>query len=119
MHASIRDGFSEVILVEGLFDFVSLWQAGFRNVTCSLSTHLNSLQLRQLCEQTDRVVYLAFDSDDNGSGQAAARHLSDYLAQQKVPAKIVALPPNQDPNTFFVGGGTACQFRHLLEQARP
>jgi DNA primase len=110
---------SEVILVEGLFDFVSLWQAGFRNVTCSLGTHLNSLQLRQLCEQTDRVVYLAFDSDDNGSGQAAARHLSDYLAQQKVPAKIVALPPNQDPNTFFVGGGTACQFRHLLEQARP
>src|SRR4051794_23715074 len=25
----------EVILVEGIFDFASLWQAGFRNVTCS------------------------------------------------------------------------------------
>jgi DNA primase len=28
--------YPEVILVEGLFDFAVLWQAGFRNVTCSL-----------------------------------------------------------------------------------
>ena len=32
----------EVILVEGLFDYAVLWQAGFRHVTCSLGTHLNS-----------------------------------------------------------------------------
>jgi hypothetical protein len=28
----------EVILVEGLFDYAVLWQAGFHNVTCSLGT---------------------------------------------------------------------------------
>src|SRR6266566_3447571 len=27
---------SEVILVEGLFDYAVLWQAGFRHLTCSL-----------------------------------------------------------------------------------
>jgi hypothetical protein len=27
---------ADVILVEGLFDLAALWQAGFRNVTCSL-----------------------------------------------------------------------------------
>ena len=30
--------YPEVILVEGLFDYAALWQAGFQNVTCSLGT---------------------------------------------------------------------------------
>ena len=30
--------YPEVILVEGLFDYAVLWQAGFHNVTCSLGT---------------------------------------------------------------------------------
>jgi DNA primase len=34
----------EVILVEGLFDYAVLRQAGFHNVTCSLGTHLNTDQ---------------------------------------------------------------------------
>ncbi|HEY6342572.1 MAG TPA: CHC2 zinc finger domain-containing protein [Bryobacteraceae bacterium] len=33
--------YPEVILVEGLFDYAVLWQAGFYNVTCSLGNHLN------------------------------------------------------------------------------
>jgi DNA primase len=32
----------EIILVEGLFDYAVLWQAGFHNVTCSLGNHLNA-----------------------------------------------------------------------------
>ena len=36
----------EVILVEGLFDYAVLRQAGFQNVTCSLGTHLNTDQFR-------------------------------------------------------------------------
>ena len=42
--------YPEVILVEGLFDYAVLWQAGFHNVTCSLGTQLNARQLRQLCD---------------------------------------------------------------------
>jgi DNA primase len=110
---------SDIILVEGLFDLAALWQAGFRNVTCSLGNHLNALQLRELCNDTTRTVYLAFDSDANGSGQAASRELMDYLSRQRIPAKVVHLPEGQDPNSFFVRGGNAGQFRCLLEQARP
>ena len=33
--------FSTVILVEGLFDLAVLWQAGFRNTTCAIGTHLH------------------------------------------------------------------------------
>jgi len=42
--------YPEVIIVEGLFDYAALWQAGFHNVTCSVGNQLNARQLRQLCD---------------------------------------------------------------------
>jgi len=106
----------EVILVEGLFDYAVLWQAGFHNVTCSLGTHLNPRQLRQLCEG-NRTVYLALDADTNGSGQQAAQCLSQSLRQRGIPARLVSLPDGHDPSSFFVGGGNAQEFHRLLEEA--
>jgi len=111
--------YPEVILVEGLFDYAVLWEAGFHNVTCSLGTHLNARQFRQLCD-APRTVYLAFDADKNGSGQQAAQGLACQLAEQGVNVRTVALPDGHDPNSFFVhGGGDAHQFRALLERSRP
>ena len=66
-----------------------------------------------------RTVYLAFDSDANGSGQTAAQWLSRRLAAQGVSARRVLLPDGHDPNSFFVQGGNAQQFQRLLEAARP
>jgi DNA primase len=106
--------YEEVILVEGLFDYAVLWQAGFHNVTCSLGTHLNARQFQQLCDGP-RTVYLAFDSDDNGSGQSAAQWMSRRLGAQGVAARRVQLPNGHDPNSFFVQGADAQQFQHLLE----
>jgi DNA primase len=110
--------FPEVILVEGLFDYAVLWQAGFHNVTCSLGVHLNARQFRQLCD-APRTVYLAFDTDSNGSGQQAAQCLSQRLRDRGINACRVSLPDGHDPNSFFVQGGDAHQFRSLLEAARP
>jgi len=108
----------EVILVEGLFDYAVLWQAGFRNVTCSMGNHLNVRQHRQLSDRP-RSVYLAFDADSNGSGQQAAQRLSHSLRERGIAARIVSLPEGHDPNSFFVQGGEAWQFRSLLEAAQP
>ena len=108
----------EVILVEGLLDYTVLRQAGFHNVTCSLGTHLNADQFRQLCEQP-RTVYLAFDIDQNQSGQQAAEQLSRRLGAQGIAARRVLLPEGQDPNSFFVEGGDTRQFQSLLEAALP
>lgn len=108
-----------VILVEGLLDLAVLWQAGFRNVTCSMGTHLSARQLRQLCDGTARTVYLAFDSDANGSGQQAAQSLSRHLRDQGVTALRVELPDGHDPNSFFVSGRDSSQFQKLLEKALP
>jgi len=107
----------EVILVEGLFDYAVLWQAGFHNVTCSLGVNLNARQFRQLCDGR-RTVYLAFDADANGSGPRAAQSLACRLAEQGVDARTVALAEGQDPNSFFVQGGDARHFRSLVEAAR-
>ena len=74
--------YPEVILVEGLFDYAVLWEAGFQNVTCSLGTHLNARQFRQLCDGK-RTVYLAFDADTNGSGRHAAESLACRLRESK------------------------------------
>jgi DNA primase len=109
--------YPDVILVEGLFDYAVLWEAGFPNVTCSLGTHLNARQLQQLCD-AHRTVYLAFDADSNGSGQQAAHDLSLSLRERGIPARRVSLPDGHDPNSFFVQGGDARQFQSLLETAQ-
>jgi DNA primase len=109
---------SEVILVEGLFDYAVLWQAGIRNVTCSLGNHLNARQFQQLCDN-QRTVYLAFDADANGSGARASQCLSRRLWAQGVTVRRVALPDGHDPNSFFVQGGDVEQFGKLLEADRP
>jgi DNA primase len=110
--------YPEVILVEGLFDYAVLWEAGFRNVTCSLGTHLNARQLDQICD-APRTVYLAFDADCNGCGQQAAQHLSRTLRQRGVTVRFICLPEGHDPNSFFAQGGDARQFQALLEAALP
>jgi DNA primase len=106
----------EVILVEGLFDYAVLWQAGFPNVTCSMGNHLNTCQFQQLCDRS-RAVYLTFDADTNGSGQQAAQRLSQRLRAEGITTRHVELPDGHDPNSFFVGGGNAHEFRRLLERA--
>jgi DNA primase len=114
--------YPEIILVEGMFDLAVLWQAGFDNVTCALGNHLNALQFRQLCaydgcEGRRRTVYLALDTDSNGSGQQAAQRLSQRLQAAGITARRVELPDGHDPNSFFVSGGNAHEFRSLLERA--
>jgi DNA primase len=115
-------GFPDILLVEGMFDLAVLWQAGFHNATCALGSHLNALQLRQLCTDgghggSRRTVYLVFDADANGSGQQAADRLSQRLHAEGIAVRRVELPHDHDPNSFFVSGGNTEEFQSLLEQA--
>src|SRR5579871_3640033 len=57
-----------------------------------------------------RTVYLTFDSDSNGSGQQAARRLSEQLGAAGVITLRVELPDGHDPDSFFVSGGDGHQF---------
>src|SRR3954471_3500595 len=82
--------FSSVILVEGLFDLAVLWQAGLRNTTCAIGTHLTAMQWSQLCDQPDRRVFIAFDQDASQAGQRASRLLAHRLESAGLHARIVA-----------------------------
>ncbi len=108
-----------MILVEGLFDLAMLWQAGFRNTTSAMGTYLTAAQWSQLSDQPGRVIYIAFDDDVNQAGQQASRLLARRLQRAGLKARIVLLPPGQDPNSYFAAGATASDFRACLEQAQP
>ena len=110
--------FSIVILVEGLFDLAVLWQAGFRNVTCAVGTHLTPAQWIQLCDRPSRSVYIVFDQDENRAGQQAAHQLARRLHSAGIMARMVQLPLGHDPNSYFVAGATAADFTICLEQAQ-
>ena len=109
--------FSTVILVEGLFDLAVLWQAGFRNTTCAIGTHLTPVQLAQLQDQPGRSIYITFDQDDNQSGQKAAHRLAQCLENAGIRAYIVRLPHGHDPNSYFVAGATVADFTDCLRKA--
>jgi DNA primase len=109
--------FSTVILVEGLFDLAVLWQAGFRNTTCGIGTQLTPAQLAQLSDQPGRSIYIVFDQDDNQAGQRAACQLARRLKSADLRAHIVQLPHGHDPNSYFVAGANAANFRACLQRA--
>ena len=114
---SVR-AFSSVILVEGLFDLAVLWQAGFRNTTCGIGTHLTLAQWSQLCDQPGRCVYIAFDQDANQAGQQASQLLAQKLHSTGLQARIISLPAGHDPNSYFAAGATASEFRTCLKHAQ-
>ncbi len=115
---SVRQ-FSTVILVEGLFDLAVLWQAGFRNVTSALGTHLTPTQFHHLSDRSGRRIYLVFDQDENLAGQHASQALALRLQRAGLEASIVQLPPGQDPNRYFVRGARAADFILCLQAAQP
>lgn len=111
--------FSNVILVEGLFDLAVLWQAGFRNTTSAIGTQVTPAQLAQLADQPGRCVSIVFDQDENHAGQQASHQLALRLKSAGIQARIVQLPHGHDPNSYFVAGAAAADFTNCLERAQP
>ena len=108
-----------LIVVEGLFDLASLWQAGFWHAVALLGSHCNERQQAQLLDERSRTIYLCLDNDANGSGQDAARSWSQRLRRSGRRVALVRLPDGCDPNRFFAGGGGAAEFSRYLEEAGP
>jgi DNA primase len=111
--------FPRVMVVEGLFDVAALWQAGFPDAVAALGSHLSHQPLTQLCQPGERVPYICFDADRNGSGQRAARRLSIQLRHAGVEALRVDLPEGHDPASFFAAGASAGDFQRCLDRAHP
>ncbi len=81
-----------LILVEGFFSVVKLYEMGFPNVVASMGCSLSEAQARLLAEAKE--VIALYDGNDAGwNGAAAAR---DLLAG-KTTARLIQLPANYEP----------------------
>jgi DNA primase len=98
-----------LIVVEGYFDAVSLWQAGFEEAVAPCGTALTAEQLEVVRRLTTRVVAL-FDTDEAGIN-AAVRALDLFLAAG-IEARRLDLPGAKDPDEFLQKfGSTAFEAR--------
>ncbi|HOG17449.1 MAG TPA: DNA primase [Syntrophales bacterium] len=85
------------VLVEGYFDFLSLWNAGIRNVVASLGTALTREHVDLLRRFTGQITAV-FDPDEAGR-KALARSLELFIAGN-LEARVVVLPDGLDPDAF-------------------
>src|SRR5271166_3167478 len=93
-----------VIIVEGYFDVIALWQAGFRETVASCGTSLTVEQLRLLSRYTKNVL-ACFDGDDAGR-KASLRALEIFL-QAGLLGRGIFVPSGFDPDTLVRERGAA------------
>jgi len=102
----------------GLFDWAPLWQAGFRNVTCSMGTCLNATQIRSVAGRSLTHRLFGFRLRRQWRRATGRLSVAQRLWAHGVEAFPVELPQGHDPNSFFAhGGGDAYQFQELLRKA--
>jgi DNA primase len=85
-----------VYVVEGYFDFISLFQLGVTNVVASSGTAFTPQQARLLARFAEEV-YLFFDADS--AGRSAALRSVDSLFDAGLEVKVVSAPPGEDPDS--------------------
>lgn len=80
---------NEFILVEGVFDLLSLFEVGITNAACSFGTELEDQQIHTLARFTKSFIF--FDNDENNSGIKGALKLASQLGKSGSFAKIIDL----------------------------
>jgi DNA primase len=87
----------EVLLVEGYFDLLSVYQHGFENMCAPLGTALTENQAMLLARFAKKVMIL-FDGDL--SGLKAALRAVGLLINAQVDVHVVVLPSDSDPDSI-------------------
>jgi len=95
-------GRETLIVVEGYFDALSLYQAGVENVVATMGTALTEDHLRMI-RRLDKQVVLLFDPDP--AGLRAAFRAAPMILESGIAAKIVSLPAGEDPDLFIRNHG--------------
>jgi DNA primase catalytic core len=96
-NAAALSGQKEWLLCEALLDALTLWCAGFRNVTASYGVNGFTPAHWQLLDalKPERIV-LCYDNDD--AGNTAAAKLAEQLTAKGVRVVRAKLPPGKDLN---------------------
>ena len=86
-----------LIIVEGYFDLLALWNAGISNVVATLGTALTREQVDLIRRYTASVA-VTFDTD--AGGKAALERSMSLFLEKGLKAKAVVLPDGKDPDEF-------------------
>jgi len=87
-----------VILVEGYFDYLSMYQAGFKNVLASLGTSLTEQQTRLISRYAQKV-YLFYDMDE--AGRKASLRSMGLLIDRNVEIMLCSSSEGKDPDEIL------------------
>jgi DNA primase len=110
---AMRQG-GEGIVVEGYFDQLALFRAGFPNAVATCGTALTVEHVRLLKRYCSRLLLL-FDQD--GAGRKATFRAMDPLLTEGLPAAVVQLDPGEDPDSFLRQNGAEA-FRSRMRAAK-
>ncbi|MBE7093685.1 MAG: DNA primase [Clostridiales bacterium] len=105
---------SNVIIVEGYMDTISLYQAGFKNVVASMGTSLTKDQARLIKRYTENV-YISYDGDF--AGQKADLRGLEILDGEHLKVLVVPMPDGLDPDDVAKQGKDA--YQKCLDAAMP
>jgi len=103
------------IIVEGYFDHLALYRAGFTNVVATCGTALTPPHVKLLKRYAERV-YMLFDGDE--AGRKATVRSMDLFLEEGFPARVIEVPEGDDPDTF-IGREGSDGFAPLMEAALP
>lgn len=90
---NINDSEDYVIVVEGIFDVFSFYEAGFNNVVCTFGAHLSEEQYRLLLRIGKDIIW-CYDGDD--AGIIATKGAIEKM-RYKVTQWVISLPEGADP----------------------
>jgi len=88
-----------VVVVEGFFDCMTVWQAGSQGVVALMGSTLSDRQERLLCGRF-RMVTLFLDGDE--AGRSAASAIAARLMRE-VYVRVVDLPDGKQPDMLTPG----------------
>ena len=92
-------GTKSLVIVEGIFDMLNLYDKGLHNVACSFGTNTlqadTKLKLFPYKAQGISHIYILFDGDE--AGEKAATILKPIIEECEFVVEIIKLPDGVDP----------------------
>jgi len=101
---------NHLILVEGLFDVINMWNLGYENAVCIFGTANFNTKKVELLEKLG-VIKISILMDGDDAGRRAAQRIKNLVEKVDIQSKIINLPYGKDPGDLL-----QTEIKFLLEE---